>query len=67
MKDGAASCAGPCDPAALAKSYTGCVYYAVDLPQFGLQTPGGFGTIAAAVLPVVIADMATCFKLTFKR
>ena len=25
----------PCDPRALAKSYTGCVYYAVDLPQFG--------------------------------
>jgi len=31
------------------------------------RRPGGFAAIAAAVLPVVIADMATCFKLTFKR
>jgi len=46
LAGGEATCAGPCDPAALAKSYTGCVYYAVDLPQWGLPVPG-FGTIAA--------------------
>jgi hypothetical protein len=31
------------------------------------KRPGGFAAIAAAVLPVVVADLATCFKLTFKR
>jgi hypothetical protein len=36
---GQAACVTPCDPKALAKSYTGCVYYAVDLPQFTIPTP----------------------------
>ena len=45
MTNGDAACIGPCDPRALAKSYTGCVYYAVDLPQFGLPGPGT--TVAA--------------------
>jgi hypothetical protein len=31
------------------------------------RRPGGLGAIAAAVLPIVIADVATCFKLSFKR
>jgi hypothetical protein len=31
------------------------------------RRPGGFAAIAAAVLPVVIADMATCFKLSSKK
>jgi hypothetical protein len=46
MSGGEAQCAGPCDPAALAKSYTGCVYYAVDLPQWAVPGPG-IVTIAA--------------------
>ncbi len=44
---GETACVGPCDAKALAKSYTGCVYYAVDLPQWGLQAGLGFGTVAA--------------------
>jgi hypothetical protein len=31
------------------------------------RRPGGFAAIAAAVLPVVVADVVTCMKLTFKR
>ncbi|MSP60876.1 MAG: hypothetical protein EXR72_11135 [Myxococcales bacterium] len=42
-----ATCAGPCDPAALARSNTGCVYYATDLPQWTLQAGFGIGSIAA--------------------
>lgn len=36
---GMAACVTPCDPKALAHSYTGCVFYAVDLPQFTIPTP----------------------------
>jgi hypothetical protein len=36
---GMAACVTPCDPTALAHSYTGCVFYAVDLPQFTIPTP----------------------------
>jgi hypothetical protein len=36
---GDAICIEPCDAKALAKSYTGCVYYAVDLPQWSIPTP----------------------------
>jgi hypothetical protein len=43
---GQAACVTPCDPTALAHSYTGCVFYAVDLPQFTIPTPLS-GTIAA--------------------
>src|SRR5581483_2135065 len=43
---GQAACVTPCDPKALAHSYTGCVFYAVDLPQFTIPTPL-VGTIAA--------------------
>jgi hypothetical protein len=43
---GTAACVTPCDPKALAHSYTGCVFYAVDLPQFTIPTPI-IGTIAA--------------------
>jgi IgGFc binding protein len=43
---GTAGCVTPCDPKALAHSYTGCVFYAVDLPQFTIPTPL-IGTIAA--------------------
>ena len=39
-------CVDPCGPEALARSYSGCVFYAVDLPQWG-QPLAGFGTIAA--------------------
>jgi IgGFc binding protein len=42
---GTASCVTPCDPKALAHSYTGCTFYAVDLPQFALPEP--IGSIAA--------------------
>jgi hypothetical protein len=42
---GTASCVAPCDDRALAHSYTGCVFYAVDLPQFAVPEP--FGSIAA--------------------
>jgi hypothetical protein len=42
---GVASCVTPCDDKALQHSYTGCVFYAVDLPQFALPEP--VGTIAA--------------------
>src|SRR5215204_307851 len=31
------------------------------------RRPAGFASIAAAVLPVVVADIATCFKLSLKR
>src|SRR6185369_10774959 len=41
---GTAACVTPCDPKALAHGYTGCVFYAVDLPQFALPEP--VGTIA---------------------
>ena len=43
-------CVGACSPEALARSYTGCVYYAVDLPQWGQPQnlgPIAIGTIAA--------------------
>ncbi len=43
---GQAACVTPCDPKALAHSYTGCVFYAVDLPQFTIPTPIS-GVIAA--------------------
>ncbi len=43
---GTAACVTPCDPKALAHSYTGCVFYAVDLPQFTIPTPI-INTIAA--------------------
>ncbi len=43
---GMAACVTPCDSKALAHSYTGCVFYAVDLPQFTIPTPL-IGTIAA--------------------
>jgi hypothetical protein len=41
------ACADPCGDAALAQTNTGCVYYAVDLPQWGQTAGVGFGTIAA--------------------
>jgi hypothetical protein len=43
---GQAACVTPCDPKALAQSYTGCVFFAVDLPQFTIPTPI-INTIAA--------------------
>jgi hypothetical protein len=43
---GTAACVTACDPKALAHSYTGCVFYAVDLPQFTIPTPLS-GVIAA--------------------
>jgi hypothetical protein len=42
----AGACVDPCSPEALARSYSGCVFYAVDLPQWG-QPLMGFASIAA--------------------